>query len=181
MNDHELLAGIKQKNESCYEMLVEKYMRYVAAIISRVAGRRLNNYDIEEISSETFIKIWMNSQKIVLKGESLKAYLAMSARNNTLNVLRDRQKRQEDVLNEELISSDSVEAYVMLEEENKDINETLSELPELEREILVRRYFNQEKIKDIAEKVGIDEKAVSARIGRSKNKLKMMLSKKGLL
>lgn len=181
MDDHKLLVGIRQKDENCYEELLEKYVRYVAAIIAKVAGQRLNSHDIEEICSDTFIKIWVNAEKIVLKGESFRAYLAISARNNTLNALRDKQKRLGDELDEDVLAYDSTETFVLLKQEHQKINELITTLPEPDREIMIRRYFYLEKVKDIANRIGINEKAVSARIGRSKNKLKSLLTEKGIL
>ncbi|WP_025027862.1 RNA polymerase sigma factor [Caldalkalibacillus mannanilyticus] len=178
MNDQALLNGIKQKNEDCYEQLIDKYMRYVAAIIAKIAGKRLNSYDIEEISSDTFIKIWTKADRIELQGDSLKAYLAMTARNLTLNVLRQRGNRIEEELKEHVATADSTEEYVYQKEEQQEIQKLIGQLPEAEQEIIVRRYFYQEKVKDIAQKLGINEKAMSARLGRSKNKMKMLIGQK---
>jgi RNA polymerase sigma-70 factor (ECF subfamily) len=174
MNDRELLAGIRQKNETCYEQLVDKYMRYVAAVIAKVAGGCLNSYDIEEICSDTFIKIWLKADKIIIRGESIKAYLAVAARNNTLNVLRDKERRKEDELDENLLIDDSTEDILLQKQEELEMNELMSALPEIDHEIIIRRYFHMEKVKDIARKLGLGDKAVSARIARSKSKLKLL-------
>ena len=177
MDDRELLVGIRQKDEKYFEMLMEKYMRYIAAVIVKVAGQRLNKYDIEDICSDTLIKLWINSEKIDLKGDNLRGYLAISARNNTLNAIRSNKKRLGDELDENSLADDSAEAIFFNMQDNQKINELITTLPELDREIMIRRYFYLERVKDIAQKVGINEKAVSARIGRAKEKLKYHLSK----
>jgi len=177
MDDRELLVGIRQKDEKCFEKLMEKYIRYIAAIIAKVAGQRLNKYDIEDVCSDTLIKLWVNSEKIDLKSDNLKGYLAISARNNTLNAIRSKQKRLGDELDEDSLADDSAEVLFFNWHDNQKINELITTLPELDREIMIRRYFYLERVKDIAQKVGINEKAVSARIGRAKEKLKCHLSK----
>lgn len=178
MKDRDLLVGIRLKEESCYEDLVDRYMRYVAAVVSKVAGSRLNSYDIEEITSDVFIKVWLTADRMNLKGDSMKAYLAISARNNTLNVLRQRVRRKEDDLDETISGSESAEDALMKKQEELEISSLISNLSETDQEIIVRRYFHMEKVKDIAKKLGSSEKAVSARIARSKEKLKSMLGQK---
>lgn len=181
MNDNELLDGIRRKDETCYERLMEKYMRYVAAIIVKVSGQRLNSHDIEEICADVFIKIWLNSEKIKLKGDNIKAYLAVSAKNNTLNLIRDRRiNMQELELDENVQSEISVEENILIKQANQEVKELVQTLQKTDREIMLRRYFNFEKVKDIANNIGMTEKAVSARISRSKNKLKELLAKKGM-
>ena len=175
MKDRELLVGIRLKDESCYEELIDRYMRYVAAVVSKVAGKRLNSYDIEEISSDVFIKVWLKSGTITLKGDSMKAYLAIAARNNTLNVLRQKARIKEDELEETISDNQSAEDHLMLQQEKMEINDLISNLTEKDQEIMIRRYYHMEKVKDIAAQLGSNEKAVSARIARSRDKLKSIL------
>lgn len=181
MEDQELLVGIQNKKEDYYEILVDKYMRYVGAIVSKVAGNRLGNHDIEEICADTFIKIWTNAENIQLTRGSLKPYMAIVARNHTLNVLRAKEKRLEEELEEDILTYESAENLVVLKEEKNKINKLIADLPEPDREIFIRRYFYMEKVKDIARRIGMTEKAVSARISRTKDKLQTRLKEKNIL
>lgn len=181
MDDKELLSGIQNKDEKYYEILIDKYTRYVGAIALKISGDRLNICDIEEICSDVFIKIWKNADRITLTGDSFKPYIAIAARNNTLNVLRSKKKSLEEELEEDAIVDESTENIVVLNEEKQIIRSVISSLKEPEREIFIRRYFYMEKVKDIAEKIGISEKAVSARIGRAKETLRSLFMEKGVL
>lgn len=181
MDDKELLLGIQHKNEKCYEILIDKYVRYVGAIALKISGNRLNMYDIEEICSDVFIKLWNNADRITLTGDSLKPYIAITTRNTTLNVLRNKKMNLEEELEETVLTKDSTENVVILNEERKIIKSVISSLKEPDREIFIRRYFYLEKVKDIASKIGMNEKAVSARISRAKEMLRSLFTEKGVL
>ena len=181
MDDKELLLGIQNKNERYYEILIDRYVRYVGAIALKISGNRLNMYDIEEICSDVFVKLWDSAERITLTGGNLKPYIAIVTRNNTLNMLRDRNKNLEEELEAAVLVSDSTENTVILKEEKQLIKSVINSLKEPDREIFIRRYFYLEKVKDIAEKIGLSEKAVSARIGRAKDLLHSLFRDKGIL
>ncbi|MNO99479.1 RNA polymerase factor sigma-70 [compost metagenome] len=179
MDDKELLLGIQRKNEKYYEILVDKYIRYVGAIALKISGNRLNMHDIEEICSDVFIKLWNIADRITLTGDSLKPYIAITTRNTTLNVLRSKKITLEDELEETILTRDSTENVVILNEEKNIIKSVITSLKEPDREIFIRRYFYMEKVKDIATKIGMNEKAVSARISRAKETLRSLFTEKG--
>ncbi|MBE6067212.1 MAG: sigma-70 family RNA polymerase sigma factor [Clostridium lundense] len=181
MDDKEILLGIQQKNEKCYEILIDKYLRYVGAIALKISGDRLNMYDIEEICSDIFIKLWNIADRITLTGGSLKPYIAITTRNTTLNVLRSKKINLEEEFEEVVLTKESPENVVILNEERKIIKTVIASLKEPDREIFIRRYFYMEKVKDIASKIGMNEKAVSARISRAKEMLRSIFTEKGVL
>ena len=88
MEDRTLLDGLALKDPQCFETLVDRYSRYIAAVVAKVAGGRFNSYDVEEITGDVLVKLWTDGPKIMLRGDSIKPYLAIAARNHTLNVLR---------------------------------------------------------------------------------------------
>lgn len=181
MDDKELLLGIQNKNEKFYEILIDKYSRYIGAIAIKISGDRLNMYDIEEICSDIFIKLWNSADRITLTGGSLKPYIAIATRNNTLNVLRNKKKNLEEELEEDVLTNESTENVVILNEEKQMIKSVITSLKEPDREIFIRRYFYMEKVKDIAFKIGMSEKAVSARIARAKDILRSLFTEKDVL
>ncbi len=181
MDDKELLLGIRHTNENCYEILIDKYTRYIGAIALKISGDRLNMYDIEEICSDVFISLWNKADRITLTGDSLKPYIAITTRNTTLNVLRSKKMNLEEEFEETVLTKESTENVVILNEEKKIIKSVINSLTEPDREIFIRRYFYMEKVRDIASKIGLTEKAVSARISRAKELLRSQFTEKGVL
>lgn len=182
MEDHELLKGIKNKNPQSYEALIDKYIRYVTAVVSSVGRDVLTPEDIEEISSDVFIKIWTDGGKIKLISDSLKSYLAKAARNMTINRLRKLNKGQYLPLEEDIIflEDESPAEKVISLENSEVINESINSMGEPDREIFIRRYFFLEKVADIARKLGINENTVATKLSRSRKALKSLLMERGV-
>ncbi|MDF3002441.1 MAG: polymerase subunit sigma-24 [Bacillota bacterium] len=180
MDDREILAGLKRLDETAYEALMDKYFRYVGAVVVRTAGNRLPLQDIEEICSDTFIKIWFSSGTIQLTGENLKGYIGITARNLTLNVLRGKRKTFTDNLEADMVSCRSAEDYAVLGEEMGALKEMINTLAPLDREIFIRRYFYLERVMDIAREKGLNEKTVSTKLSRARQRLQLAIDKGGI-
>ena len=183
MEDYELLKGIKGKNVKCYEALIDKYIRYVTIVVSSVGKDTLSAEDIEEISSDVFIKIWTDAHKINLKSDTFKPYLAKVARNMTINRLRKLCKGQVLPLDEDIIwvECGTPEEKIITLENTEIISESIKGMEEPDREIFIRRYFFLEKIGDIARKLGINENTVATKLSRSRKALKKFLMERGIL
>ncbi|MFG1735032.1 sigma-70 family RNA polymerase sigma factor [Paenibacillus sp. 843] len=173
MEDRTLLDGLARKDPRCFEALVDRYSRYIAAVVAKVAGGRFNSYDVEEIAGDVLVKLWTDGHKIILRGDSLKPYLAISARNHTLNALRKRQRVIESELEDDSVFCPSAEALAILRQEKETISGMVQGMGEPDREIFIRRYFYLEKVRDIASRLNMQEKAVTARIRRARDRLRI--------
>jgi DNA-directed RNA polymerase specialized sigma24 family protein len=80
MNDCELLQKIGCGDAKALEKLMDKYSRYVVAVIVHLAGEQLAYEDVEEICSDVFVKIWRCSSSIQLASDTLKPYLRRQQR-----------------------------------------------------------------------------------------------------
>lgn len=180
MDDREILAGLKEKNEQAFEELMSKYARYVGAIAVKIAGERLTIQDIEEVCSDAFIKIWFSSGSVKITGDNLKGYIGVTARNLTLNALRKKLKTSADELEEDKVQYRSAEEIAVIGEEMKVLKETITAMPSLDREIFIRRYFYLERVMDIARDKGLNEKTVSTRLSRARQRLQLAIDERGI-
>lgn len=74
--------------EKEFENLMDRYIPYVVAVISKVAEQRLSMEEIEELASDIFTKLWEKRNKLKIQEGKEKAYIGASSRNYTLNLLR---------------------------------------------------------------------------------------------
>ncbi|BFH63459.1 hypothetical protein PAJ34TS1_40510 [Paenibacillus azoreducens] len=105
--------------------------------------------------------------------------MAVTARNHTLNALRKKSEYLEEALEHDYIVYPSAEELAMIRRERDEINDLVRNLGEPDREIFIRRYFYLEKVRDIALRLGMQEKAVTARIHRAREKLRINLETRG--
>ena len=180
MWDLSFIRGIKNGNQKSLEKLIDKYYNYIFTIVYNIIGKFMATEDIEEICADVFVSLWNNSDNIDLTYKEIKPYIAAIARNTAKNRLKAI-KGIDLPLDEEIIIIDSneVEKEVLHDELSQILNECISNLKEPDREIIVRYYFFYEKVKDIADKLNINESTVKTKLFRSRNKLKNMIIERG--
>lgn len=177
--DRTILEGICRREQDAFAELFDKYGTYVVAVAVKVAGGALHENDIEEISSDVFAKIWKKGPELRLSKGSLKSLIGVMTRNCTLNALRSKNRRLADRLDEETVSCSSAEDRYIERETAAALWEVINQLERLDREIFLRRYFYLEKVADIARDKEMNEKTVSSRLARARQKLRDAIGKKG--
>ena len=61
----DIVGRLALKDPQCFETLVDRYSRYIAAVVAKVAGGRFNSYDVEEITGDVLVKLWTDGPKII--------------------------------------------------------------------------------------------------------------------
>ncbi len=158
LDDQELIENYLNGNEKSFELLVKKYLKPIYSFVYRYLN---NQQDAEDITQETFIKIWKNIKKFD-KNKSFKTWLFTIAKNSALDALKSKKtipfatfnvKKNENILDKMLLNPDFMPDKII---EKKDFVEqlilTIKKLPLKYREILFLYYkegFNFQEIADI--------------------------------
>lgn len=182
--DRTILEGICRGEQDAFRRLFDKYGTYVVAVTVKVAGGALQEQDIEEISSDVFAKLWKKGAELRLSNGSLKNLIGVMARNCTLNALRSKNRSLTDQLDEETVScpsafGPSAEDRYIERETAAALWKVINALDKLDRELFLRRYFYLERVADIARDKEMNEKTVSSRLARARQKLRDAIGKRG--
>lgn len=149
-------------------------------IIVKNSGINFSNEDIEEISSDVFLTLWKNKDKLFLEKE-IKPYIAGITKNLILNKRRKNKDNTENI--EEFKNNLYRENDTYIEiEENEKINiltNKLDSLKEEDRKIFIYYYYQSYTIKDISKKLNISEIKVKSRLSRIRKKLRKELERRG--
>ncbi len=123
----------------------------------------------EDLTQETFLKFF--SQNKTIKSGKTMAYLYTIARNNCMDVFR-KQKREildcDSSLFEQVTSVDMTDTFI----ESIDLSNALSKLSSEEKELILLRYANELKIKEIAAFKNESRFTISRKINRIIENLK---------
>ena len=107
----------------------------------------------------------------------MRSYLATIARNTSKNKLR--KYHSNEVLNEQIISSDLTPQDNIIKAENSQLlTELITSLCEPDSEIFFRYYYYNEKIKTISKAMNISLSTVKTKLYRGKQKLKNTIIKR---
>lgn len=155
----------KKKFVKIYEEYSDKIFRY---FFYRMKDRD----QALDLTQSVFSNFWkyMSSGKEV---EYPKSFLFRSAHNLFVNTIRDNKRDSSlDDLSEKGFDVPYDDEDKIEVERQKEIIESLAAVDELYKEVLVLRYVNGLKVKEIAEMLGESQNNVSVKIYRGLKKLK---------
>ena len=180
IDEQKLLHNLKKRNRNSLDDIIKIYTPYISVIVYNTVGCKLSKEDMEEIVSDTFFLLWQNSLNIDETKGNMRSYLATIARNTSKNKLR--KYHSNEVLNEQIISSDLTPQDNIIKAENSQfLTELITSLGEPDSEIFFRYYYYNEKIKTISKAMNISLSTVKTKLYRGKQKLKNTIIKGGLM
>lgn len=175
MDDRTLVQMLFDRIEAVLEALAQRFGRRLTLTAMNILD---NTEDAEECVSDTYLAIWNAIPPA--KPDPLAPYVYRTGKNIALNRLRDRntQKRSSYVLSLEELAG-CVSAPAVDQDLGRGLNDWLKTLSKQDRAIFLRRHWFGDSIKDIAKAAAMTESAVSVRLHRLKNQLKVFLTKEG--
>ena len=174
MNELKTIKAIREKNESVFESVIDRYSRLLWGIASAVLSKLGTEQDIEECVADAFIHLWNNAQRYAPNKGSLKTWLSIVVRSKALDRCRSLRKYQIVSLDEAF--AENIGVRDSAEDINMELNSAISYLPVFDREILIRRFYYEQKPKEIALALNLSVKQVDNSLYRSKQKLRRRLA-----
>ena len=185
MKDEEIVALYWQRNEDAIQETSQKYGAYLTKIAHNVLS---NPEDSEECVNDTYLRVWEAIPPQC--PEKLSTFLGKITRNLALNrykyYLREKRGNGQtalviDEINECIPALNSTEEAVEEQLLVELLNQFLYSLPVQKRKIFLRRYWYMSSIQEIAKDYGFSESKVKMILLRTRNKLKQVLEKEGIV
>ncbi len=183
MHDEDIIELFHQRNQDGIIALDEKY----GTQLRQMGYNILKSWeDTQECVNDTYLGAW--NAMPPARPNPLRAYICRILRNLSLKCYyrrgygkRSSYETAMEELGETLVSADSVERQVERQELVKTIEGFLETLSAESAAIFLRRYWFGDSYRDISQRTGLSEKAVSVRLSRTRQKLRAHLTKEGLL
>ncbi len=178
MEDKNMIKSLKKNDEYALEELIKKYTGYVSTVIANQLGSFAETGVIEELTSDVFLALWQNRHK--LSTYHLRGWLGTTARNKARDFLRSAELPYETLDDDYSLTFDD-NSYGMLEsrEQSKIIKNALNSMDISDREIIVRYYYYNQKIRQIAAEINANADTIKSRLRRARLKLKSILEEGG--
>lgn len=157
-------------------------------MICRFVYKRTGSLEVaQDITSETFFQALKNLWRYKITNRPFKAWLFRIAVVQIAQYYRKKGKVYELTLEyaPQLVAHDSAQADYSIKEEHdegdtkgmfKELHKALSQLTEVQHTILVLRYFEDKKIKEISEILKLKENTIKSHIRRGLKKLEELIS-----
>jgi RNA polymerase sigma-70 factor (ECF subfamily) len=135
----------------------------------------------EDLTSEVFLKLLEVLGTSRAPRKQLQGWLYRVARNQAIDWIRQRDKGVDFSLEEELTPAEGPSPPTTLEEQelHQDLREALRQLTPGQQEVLVLRFGEGRKIREVGQLLGKSEGSVKLLQYRALNRLKTLLEKQG--
>ena len=180
MNDNELIQKLLEGNQDAFSYMIDTYSKLLWVVVGGILGNVGTTQDIEECISDVYIQIWKNPNTFNMQKGSLKTFLAVIAKGKALDTYRKLTKSKITELNEAILSTDDdLLDYIANKEMVQELYTAIESLTEPNKEIVIRRYFFEERPANIAKSISLPVKEVENRLYQSKLKLRKILEGNG--
>ena len=173
--------NFKEGNELAFKYFFNKYYGQVIGFCIQFVN---DKQEANGIAQEAFTNLWINKENIST-GPGIKSFLYTYAKSKCLNILRHKKvkdkyrnytlNKKERAINVQVLKSMNFDSLVLTELEEL-INKSIEELPEMTKQIFIKKRFENKKNKEIAENMDISLKTVESHMTKALKVLKTKLS-----
>ena len=180
MRDEAVAAAIAAHDEDTMSRVINKYSRLLWPIASAVLCNAGSEQDVEECVADAFIYLWQHPEKFDPSRGTLKTLLCLVVRSRAIDRYRELIRKSTLPLEEAVLSAGAgMQEQLLQQETRRELLAAVKALEEPNREILLRRYYHDQKPKEIALAMGLSVKQVDNSLFRSKRHLREVLTAKG--
>jgi RNA polymerase sigma-70 factor, ECF subfamily len=176
--DLEIFIAIQAQQVKALDVLYDRYSKLVYS----TAVQLLNSVEeAEEVTQETFLRLWQRSGIYQPQRGSLSGFLITVTRSRSLDRLRARSARQQKLQRIQTFT-DGVSPYdpplefVTVQERSNMVREALKQLSPDDRQILETAYYEGLSQSEIANRDGIPLGTVKSRARQALKKLRISLN-----
>lgn len=168
-SDAQLVARCRAGDDDAWRVLVERFSRYVYAIV--VQAFRFREHDAEDVYQDVFIRMYERLDQL-REDDAVRPWLAQLTRRVCLDRLRAGARIE--LADDEMPDVETEDALDRIDEAVA-VHELLATLPEHCREVLDRFFARDESYRTIGEALELPPGTIASRISRCLAKLREKL------
>ncbi len=169
MSDESLVKEYADGNNDAFDTLLKRHQERIFNYIFRI----IKNEDVaNDIFQETFVKA-IQTIRLGRYTENGKfpAWISRIAHNLIIDYYRQEKSEniqstdlsEVDVFNRKELCEDTIEDSIIAEQIRTDVKYLIKELPRLQQDVLIMRYYQNLSFKEIAEHTGV---SINTALGR---------------
>jgi RNA polymerase sigma-70 factor (ECF subfamily) len=170
-----VLAEAQEGSADAYRMLVESNSRRLFRLAFRITG---NEQDAEDVVQETLLRAYKQLHRFEARA-SVATWLYRIAANCSLDLVRDRKRRQESAATRmeytETTDDPAPDRLAISNQVQQCVTEAMDQLSHQERAAFVLRHFEGQSIEEISAALGLSASSAKQSIFRAVQKLRRVL------
>ena len=172
LNDKKMISAIIKRDEQMLAFVIQKYSKLLWKITASILLNVSSVQEVEECVADVFIFLWQYPEKYNPDRAKLSSWLSMIARSKAVDRYRSLIKNKEISMEEIIVESLGYAEVKTSDEDKEELLFYIAELDEKEKELIVRRYYYEQKPAEIALALDIPKKQIENRLYYAKQKIK---------
>ncbi|MDE6014542.1 MAG: sigma-70 family RNA polymerase sigma factor [Acetatifactor sp.] len=187
MSDKKIISAIAARDERMLAYVVQKYSKLLWRIAASVLINAASVQDVEECVADVFIYLWQYPEKYDPDKAKLSSWLSVIARSRAVDSYRRITRKREISMEKIMVESLEYAEIATADEEMEHSMECLSSMEKLrscidgldekEKELVIRRYYYEQKPAEIAVALDMPKKQVENKLYYVRQKLRKMMEK----
>lgn len=151
------------------------YEEFYDKVLSYIRARVKDPNTAEDLTSDVFFKCYKNIERYDASKAAVSTWVFTITNNTLKNYYRDRKPTAsiDNMEGFEIPYEDDFDHAMRLDEIRKYLDQALAELDEVKRKILLMRYYDDMKTKDIADALGMTPSNVRVILTRTLHRLQI--------
>lgn len=179
MNEVKLIQHLRRGDRLALNRAIDVYTPYLSAVVWRAMGPSATPEDVEEVVSDAFLALWRFRDRLEPE-HGMKSWLAAVARNAAIDRLRKTPPPVLPLDDAEASGGPGPEEELERRMFAAALRQAVEELEPPDDQLVLRFYYEEEKLKDIAADLGLSVPAAKTRLCRARQRLKKRLRKGAL-
>ena len=175
LNDKKIISAIINRDEQMLASVVRKYSKLLWKIAASILINVASIQDVEECIADVFIYLWQYPEKYDPDKAKLSSWLSVIARTKAIDRYRHNIRKRELPMEEIVMEGLTHAEITVMDAEKEKLLSCIGELDEKEKELIIRRYYYEQKPAEIAVVLEMPKKQVENRLYYAKQKLKRMM------
>lgn len=177
MSDTAAIAGIKGRKEESVNEIIIKYSKFMWPVAYAVLKNIGSEQDVEQCIAGIFVDLWEEPEQYDPQSGSLQDWLCSKARIKAMERYRVLSGSGTVPLDGPMMMGRmSMQDAALLEKNKRELSAAVAALSDTERDILIRRFYYEQSIKEIAVALNLSPKEAKEQLRRSKQLLRKALS-----
>ncbi|WP_373844660.1 sigma-70 family RNA polymerase sigma factor [Clostridium sp.] len=176
INRDNVIFELRKRNTKALEFIVDTYGGLIKSIVVKILFNFQYSGSVEECINDIFLAIWNNIDKFH-EDNSLKSFISAIARYKAIDYQRKlvKELNVKNIDDMSIKSSTYVDKKILEKEIYEELLKLLSNLKPKDKDIFIKKYFEDENTCDIAKKLNVRKEVVNNRLSRGRKKLRKII------
>lgn len=177
MSDKKIITAIIRQDEQMFAFVIEKYSKLLWKIAASILINAASVQDVEECVADVFIYLWQHPEKYDPDRAKLSSYLSVVARSKAVDRYRLIIRKREIAMEKIVVKGLQYAKVKAADTEKEKLRSCVEKLAEKEKDLIIRRYYYEQKPAEIAIALDMPKKQVENKLYYVRQKLKKMMEK----